>query len=257
VRALLLDVGNTRIKWGVGDETGIHRTGHITQATLKEKGLGVLTSRLPHDVDAVIASNVAGPTFATRLAGVIGAHCGRDVRFAASTRTACGITNGYRQPRRLGVDRWVALIGAWAELERACLVVDAGTAVTIDALDDDGQHLGGQILPGIALMASSLADDTAQIPPTKPVKTELLTGENLFAKNTRTAVQSGALGAVTGAVEIAIRTLRSSAYDAELVLTGGDASRILGALDAEPLHRPNLVLQGLWRLLETDPPRTP
>ena len=250
MKALLLDVGNTRLKWGIAENGEIHRTGSITQKKIRENGLGALTTRLPRDVEAAIASNVAGNTFATRLAGVVGAHCGCDLHFAKTERTAFGISNSYKQPRRMGVDRWVAMIGAWAEVQSACLVVDAGTAVTIDALDEDGCHIGGQILPGVALMAAALAQHTSDILPTKPAAAGAFEGSAIFANNTRNAVGSGALSAVTGAVERAIRTLRSNAYDASLVLTGGDASRILSALDESPLHRPNLVLQGLVQMLE-------
>lgn len=248
--ALLLDVGNTRLKWGIAEDGEIHRTGSITQEKIRENGIGVLTSRLPRKIDAALVSNVAGTTFGTRLAGVIGAHCGCELRFAKSARNAHGVSNSYKNPRRLGVDRWVAMIGAWAELQSACLIVDAGTAVTIDAIDDDGCHLGGQILPGVVLMAKSLTEHTSDLPPTKPGAAGAYAGLDMFGRNTRTAIGSGALMAVTGAVERAIRTLRSNAYDASLVLTGGDASRILTALEDSPLHRPHLVLHGLMQMLE-------
>ncbi|HNP35432.1 MAG TPA: type III pantothenate kinase [Woeseiaceae bacterium] len=254
MKVLLLDVGNTRLKWGIGENGEIHRTGHLAQKEIREKGISVLTTRLPRHMDAVIASNVAGQSYATRLAGVIGAHLGLDIHFARSTRTACGVTNGYTQPRRLGVDRWMGLIGAWAELGRACLVVDAGTAVTLDALDDKGQHLGGQIIAGTELMARALAQDTSDIPLARTAGSKQLVGMEMFARNTRGAVQGGALNALAGAVSNAIKVLRSNAYEAELVLTGGDASRILAALDETPLHRPNLVLQGLLRTLEAERP---
>ncbi len=252
MKALLLDVGNTRLKWGIAENGEIHKTGHIAQAKIKKQGISVLTTRLPTRVDRVLASNVAGQTFATRLSGVIGAHCDRDVQFASTKKKAFGLTNAYSQPRTMGVDRWVAMIGAWAEFESACLVVDAGTAVTIDAIDDDGQHLGGQILPGVELMASALANDTSDIPPVKSPKTGSFLGLDQFATSTGGAVRSGAIAAVTGAVERAIKTLRSNAYDPAVVLTGGDASRILTALDETPQHRPNLVLQGLMRMLDSE-----
>ena len=250
MKALLLDAGNTRLKWGLAENGEVHRTGSITQEKIRASGLAALTTRLPRKIDAAIASNVAGQTFATRLAGVVGAHCGCELHFAKTERAACGVSNGYKQPRRMGVDRWVAMIGAWAEIQSSCVVVDAGTAVTIDALDDDGCHLGGQILPGIVLMADALAQQTSDIPSMKPAAAGAYDGVSMFANNTRNAVESGALGAVAGAVERAIRTLRSNAYDATVVLTGGDGSRILAALDEASLHRPNLVLQGLMQILE-------
>ena len=250
MKALLLDAGNTRLKWGLAENGEVHRTGSITQEKIRKNGLGALTARLPRAIDAAMASNVAGPTFATRLAGVVGAHCGCELRFAQTERAAFGVSNAYKQPRRMGVDRWVALIGAWAEMQSSCLVVDAGTAVTIDALDDDGRHLGGQILPGIVLMADALAKQTSDIPATKAAAAGAYDGLAMFANNTRDAVGSGAIGAVAGAVERAIGTLRENDCDVTVVLTGGDASRILAALDEPSLHRPNLVLQGLTQMLE-------
>lgn len=250
MKALLLDVGNTRIKWGVLDGEQIHKTGHIALQKVRDQGLGPLTSRLPRNVDAVLASNVAGQTFATRLSGVIGMHCGCDVHFAKSERAACGVRNGYKQPRRLGVDRWVAMIGAWAELQSACVVVDAGTAVTIDALDGDGQHLGGQILPGVVLMCAALAANTSDIQTVGARVPDAATDLDIFGDNTASAVRNGAWNALVGAVERSITTLRSNAYDPAVVLTGGDASRMLTALGSESLHRPHLVLQGLARMLD-------
>ena len=249
MKALLLDVGNTRLKWGVLDDDQIHKTGHIAMRKIRDEGLGVLTSRLPQAVDAVRVSNVAGATFATRLSGVIGMHCGCDVHFAKSAREACGVRCGYHHPRRLGVDRWVAMIGAWAEFESACVVVDAGTAVTIDVIDDDGQHLGGQIFPGVRLMFEALAASTSDIPAVGR-QLSATTGLDMFGDTTSKAIQNGAWNAVAGAVDRAITTLRSNAYDPTVVLTGGDASRMLTALGTEPLHRPHLVLQGLARMLQ-------
>ena len=251
MRALLLDVGNTRLKWGVADDGEIHRTGSISQQKIRALGVGALTTRLPRNIDAAMASNVAGVTIATRLTGLIGAQCGCDLHFARTERQAHGVTNSYRQIRRMGVDRWVAMIGAWSELRKSCVVVDAGTALTIDAIDGSGQHLGGQILPGMAMMAGALSKGTSDIPATRSQKVEGFLGMGMFGKNTAAAVAGGALNAVTGAIERAIRTLRSNAYRPKVVLTGGDASRILSALDETPVHRPNLVLQGLATMLES------
>ena len=245
-----MDVGNTRLKWGVLQNGAVRRTGHIAQARIRDKGLQVLTTKIPRDVDDVFVSNVAGASFATRLSGVVGAHCGCEVHFARSERSGWGVTNAYTQPRRMGVDRWVAMIGAWAEVQAACLVVDAGTAVTIDALDDEGKHLGGQIIAGVATMAGALAAATSDIPVVKAAPGREAADLDMFARTTAGAVREGAQNAVAGAVDRAIRTLQSNAYRPRVVLTGGDASRILNALCETPLHRPHLVLQGLAHMLD-------
>ncbi len=249
--ALLLDIGNTRVKWGVLEDGQIRRTGHISQARIRENGLQVITTRLPRRVDTVFASNVAGASFATRLSGVVGAHCNCDVRFAHTERKGWGVTNAYTQPRRMGVDRWVAMVGAWSRLQSACLVVDAGTAITLDAIDDNGNHLGGQIIAGVGTMTDALAAATSDIPKVRPAPARADADLCMFARNTAAAVREGAQNAVAGAVDRAIRTLQSNAYDAKIVLTGGDASRILNALVEAPVHRPHLVLEGLAHMLES------
>jgi type III pantothenate kinase len=250
VSALLLDVGNSRVKWGVLDDGEIRRTGHIAQEDIRQQGLAVLTTKLPRRVDVVYASNVAGNSFATRLSGVIGMHCNLDVHFVRSEKRGWGITNSYRQPRRLGVDRWVAMIGAWAELQTTCLIVDAGTAVTIDAIDDEGIHLGGQIIPGLEVMLNSLSSATSDIPLIKASSKQSPGDLRMFGRNTAAAVREGAENAIAGAVERAFRTLRANAHDPTIILTGGGASRILGSLEQAALHRPNLVLHGLAHMLE-------
>lgn len=252
MKVLLLDVGNTRLKWGVAEDGELSKTGNIAQEKIREIGLSVLTTRLPRVIDAAIASNVAGATYATRLAGLIHAHCDRDLHFAKAARQAYGVTNSYAQPRRMGIDRWVAAVGAKAEFSGACVVVDAGTAVTIDAIDAKGRHIGGQILPGIQLMAAALHQHTSDLPLVAGAKKAAYDGMNMFTHRTQDAIASGALNAVVGAVERALKTLRSNSFRPKLVLTGGDASRILPALDVPALHRPHLVLQGLLHMLYVD-----
>lgn len=250
MNALLMDVGNSRIKWGVLEDGEIRRTGHISRERIRERGLQVLTTKIPRRVEDVFVSNVAGASFATRLSGVVGMHCDCDVRFARAERKGWGISNSYTQPRRMGVDRWVAMVGAWAEVQAACLVVDAGTAITIDAIDDEGNHLGGQIIAGVATMADALASATSDIPSVRPAPGRAGVDLGMFARNTAAAVREGAQNAVAGAVDRAIRTLQSNAYEPVVVLTGGDASRILNALCETPMHRPHLVLQGLAHMLD-------
>lgn len=250
VRALLFDVGNTRLKWGLLDKGRIGRTGSVTHEKLHEAGFSALTARLPRDVDSVMACNVAGHSFATRLSGVIGIHCDREVHFARAERQGYGLKNAYKMPRHIGVDRWVAMIGARAEFGGALCVVDAGTAVTIDAVDRDGVHLGGLIVPGLRLMTASLFSNTSDIPEVKHGGTVDADGIEMFAATTERAVKNGALTSVCGAIDRSVRAMRASGYRPKVVLTGGDASRILGHLDAQTLHRPNLVLQGLAHMVQ-------
>ncbi len=255
MRTLLIDAGNTRLKWGVLDDGNIVETGDVPQVDIRDTGLAALMRNLPRDVDYAFVSNVAGQRFATRLTGVLSAHAGCDTGFARTSNAACGVTNAYPDPRQMGVDRWAAMIGAWNEFHSAVLVVDAGTAVTLDALDSKGRHLGGQIVPGFALMAGSLNRETSDIEVSDSATEQALSRDlGIFADSTADCVSEGAANAVAGAIERAISVLRSSAYDPTLVLTGGDASRILQAVNITPHHRPELVLAGLAELLAEERP---
>lgn len=248
---MLFDVGNTRLKWGVFDGEAISRTGSISHDALQESGFTSLATRLPRQVERILVSNVAGPAFAARLSSVVGLHCDTEVHFAHTEKNACGITNGYRKSRRLGVDRWVAMIGARAETKGALCVVDAGTAVTIDAVDKSGQHLGGQILPGLHMMIDALSAETSDIGAgTKRFAAS--EGLAVFATRTERALQEGALAAVCGAIDRGVKAMRGAGHRPKVVLTGGDASRILARLDGKVLHRPHLVLQGLAAMLKTN-----
>ena len=152
----------------------------------------------------------------------------------------------------MGVDRWVAMIGAKAEFRGGLCIVDAGTAVTIDAIDKNGNHLGGQIIPGLALMGNALRSEASDISTAKRTPRVPGPGMSMFASNTDSAVQSGAVNAICGAIDRAAKVLRSEGYRARIVLTGGDASRILKQLGDKVLHRPNLVLQGLAFMVQSD-----
>lgn len=249
MRALLLDAGNTRLKWGLLHGNRIGRTGSVTLATIREQGKSVLLRRLPRDVDAAIACNVAGQAFAEKLSAIIRSHNACEVRLVRSKAVACGVANAYRQPGRLGVDRWVAMIGARAACAGACLIVDAGTAVTIDALNADGGHLGGQILPGLMLMADSLGQNTSDLPASRRGAFSNARVLRPFARSTAAAIAQGAIGSVTGAIERAFRILEQQDSKPRLLLTGGDAPLLQKFLTIDAELRPNLVLEGLACLI--------
>ena len=248
MKTILIDAGNTRIKWGVLSNAVIGETDHVMHTDLDDAGFAALASRLPRQIDGAFVSNVAGPVLATRLTGLLAGGC--ELRFAKTAAKACGVTNAYPEPRQMGVDRWVALIGAWLEFGDAVLVVDAGTAVTIDALDESGRHLGGQILPGLDLMSRSLGTSTSDIPVVKRHAAAFASDVGIFAASTADGVRQGAGNAIAGAIERARSVLAAAGHAPVLVLTGGDAPRLSAALKPPVAHRPDLVLAGLAGLLE-------
>jgi type III pantothenate kinase len=148
--------------------------------------------------------------------------------------------NGYTDPQRLGADRWAAVIGAFHSIGGPSCVIDAGTAITVDAVDKAGRHLGGLIAPGPQTTRRALAGATAAL-------RDLGEGElALLCKDTRSAVTSGGWYAAAGFIEhIAAMLRKELGSELKFLLTGGDAERLKELLRTPLTLAPDLVLQGL------------
>ena len=159
MRILAVDAGNSRIKWGLREDQewlALGATDHTGIDSLTENWRNIPA---PHKV---IVSNVAGEKAHADLQKIFSiwsAHC----KWVSAKSTECGVSNGYEDPAQLGSDRWAALIAAWDLRHAACLVVNAGTAMTVDGLNDKGEFLGGVIVPGFRAMRQVLAQSTATI----------------------------------------------------------------------------------------------
>lgn len=236
---LCLDAGNTRLKFGVvaGDDW-------LLQDALDYATLDELHARLPQGVSRIVACNVAGESVRSRIEA-LAADLALPLDWLTGSADACGVRNGYDRPPQLGADRWAALIGARALHPGQAVVVMAGTATTIDALDAAGQFRGGLILPGLSLMRAALARNTADLPHAAGHYRALPT-------NTDDAIVSGAIHATLGAIE---RIQGLAGKDALCLLSGGAAAELAPHL--VPAHRliGNLVLEGLARYGRTLPAR--
>ena len=238
---LLVDAGNTRVKWALAREDAALgewiAQGAASHADLDAAGAGWLQAPIAR----AIVSNVAGPELRARLSGLLGAI---DTEWFASSASRAGLVNGYRAPERLGCDRFAAAIGARALLPSQALVVaTCGTATTIDAIDSAGRFVGGMILPGLALMAGALARNTAQL----PLATPGAAPPSLFADNTNDAIVSGCLSAQAGAIERAVAAMGDGA--AACIVSGGAAPYIAPALKVSHRMADNIVLIGLHAVL--------
>jgi type III pantothenate kinase len=185
----------------------------------------------------ILVSNVAGEAMAQRLSAVC-AEWDRPLEFIAARAEQCGVLNGYEQPERLGSDRWAALIAARSRDKSACLVVNCGTATTIDALSAQGEFLGGLILPGVTLMQRSLATNTAQL------AAEVGTLQD-FPRNTADAIHSGMLRATLGAIHHQFGLLQARGTTVRCLLGGGAAGVVQPHLDLASERVDKLVLIGL------------
>lgn len=234
---LVIDAGNTRIKWGFAENGGWLRQGWVDTARPGE--LAGALAGLPA-AERVVACNVAGAAVQAGIEAVLPASA--RPRWITALAAQCGVNSGYADPAALGPDRWAALIGARHHAGGACVVVNAGTTMTVDAIDGDGTFLGGCIVPGLRLMREALARDTANL--------ALRDGAfAYFPDNTGDAIHSGAVNALAGAVERVQRYLAESVRgDPPVLLSGGDAAVIEGRLNARVSVVDNLVLEGLLRI---------
>lgn len=237
---LLVDVGNSRLKWGLS------RDGALTPGEPCASGY----ERLPGELETrwgnlppparVLISNVAGFAAAAVLHAWIRERWNLDPCFVRPKACAYGVTNGYTHPEKLGVDRWVALVGARRLQAGAVCAVDCGTAITADVLDASGQHWGGLIVPGLNLMRKALIAGA-----------QGLSGEEwrncaFLGQDTAAAMSGGALLAAAGLIERVLRdSARKLGTTPRLLLTGGDADSVGAALETPYRSIPELVLEGL------------
>jgi type III pantothenate kinase len=242
---LLLDIGNTRIKWASLDERGLTAQRAESYAGWDHTELNAIVLDPAGRPERVLVSNVGGAQIATLVRDAIAHRWKLEAEFVVSTGAACGVRNAYPVPSNLGVDRWLAVIAAHARQKLLTCVISVGTAMTIDGVDASGQHLGGVIVPGPDLMVASLLTNTSEI---AQRALHGSAGNALFADNTRGAIQQGASHALAALVERTADVMRTQAGEAPtLLLTGGAVHRI-ESLIREPCETiPDLVLRGLAR----------
>jgi type III pantothenate kinase len=247
VKALLIDIGNSRVKWALFSNGRVGRP----QAAPYQKWRGNDFHRAVFggvEPDRIIVASVAGPRTNEQIRRAAKAAFDLQPRFVRSERWLGGVTTQYKKPWRLGVDRLVAVIGAHHLVpDRPVCVVDVGTAMTLDLVDARGVHRGGAIVPGPQLMVESLLNDTSGIRRRAAGSSR---GRRLFAQDTRAAVEQGARYAVAAIIDRAVAEARGT-LDATpaVLLSGGAAPDIRPLLRARHRHIPDLVLRGLAQLI--------
>lgn len=232
---LLIDAGNTRIKWAIA-ENGAAPGEWCAWGAVAHAELNHLPAHWqPYPITRSVVANVAGGRLREQLQLMLPTSA---LSWFASRRELAGLRNAYRDPAQLGCDRFAAALGARTlEPGKALIVATCGTATTIDALTADAVFLGGMILPGLGLMASSLARKTAQLPQVAP-HAALPAG---FADNTDDAILAGCLAAQAGAIERACALHGAQ----QCIISGGAAAYIAPALSVPHRLVDNIVLVGL------------
>jgi type III pantothenate kinase len=241
-----LDIGNTRIKWRLLDTGGFGYSEGVA-ANLVEL-FDATVSR--HSVGRVRVACVRGGKLLDELIRLLAENGQLQVEVAKVQRQCQGLSVAYEELDRLGVDRWLAMLAAFRDADGACVVVDCGTAVTVDLVEADGRHQGGYIVPGLRLMPDALTRNTAI----------RLTGEPAWGlepgNSTEDAIYHGALKMLVSLLELTVASELSglSVSRDELptvYLTGGDAPLIARFARFQSLPKASLkqveglVFQGL------------
>ena len=229
-----LDAGNSRIKWRL-----IGHGKHLAVGT-QDSAAVAAGEKLELPETAAISEarlvSVASPQLSAALHKQLHQQFSITLKIARVSKSVGVVTCAYEDPQKLGVDRWLAVLAAYQQFQEGLLVVDAGTAITMDLLGPNGQHLGGYIVPGLHLMSEALSKGTEDVNTASGDSMDLL----VPGKNSQQAVNRGCLlVAVAGIEKLA------SQYPVRLVVTGGDAQPLIDALSLRVTHCPDLVLDGL------------
>lgn len=245
---LLLDVGNTRLKWAWQSGETFLPGGELVHAG--QLGIEQLTQISPHHSPTqVVAVCVAGDNVAESLRIHVQSEFGKEVEFVTAATEVAGIRNAYKQPSQLGGDRWAALIAAHQRWPGYLCVVDAGSALTLDLVRPDGQHLGGYILPGLAMIQNCLLERTAI--PLSPGSVSLDTSTQP-GNSTRSCIANGTIQAACGLIERTVLQLEQQGKETvQCVLTGGDSHSLVAALSIPCEVEPDLVLMGLAQIVRS------
>lgn len=240
---LLIDVGNSRIKWATSQAGTL--TAHGSAEHLGVVPVEASQAWLKAESPArVIAANVAGERYAQSLQDWVQRQWSLDVEYIVVDPNYSDIKLAYSDPRKFGVDRWLALIAARDLSSTDVAVIDVGTAVTVDVLSAQGQHLGGIIFPGLSLMQQSLQQKTFAIQPGLNAREKTLS--DLLGTDTATGITNGSLYAVAGAMEHLLARLEAqTGAGLSVIISGGDAKAVQAELRIESRHVPDLVLQGM------------
>jgi len=242
----LIDFGNSRLKWaqhasGLWRADAASLDGEKNIESLFEKVWGQIPK--PHQVIVCSVSSLERLKTLEQWARARWSVTPHIVRPQAEQ---LGVKNLYRRPEQLGADRWAALIGARGLTDSAVCVVDAGTAVTVEALSAKGEFLGGAIFPGLQLLRDSLARGTEAIAPAEGNAADSL------ARSTADGVAAGTLFGLAGAVERLLDEYRRTLGETmQIFLTGGDAPALAAHLRVPVTMVPDLVLKGLARIADS------
>ena len=240
-QVLFIDAGNTRLKWRLESGSTVLAEDSVTYREDADR-LGQLA--LPAHADCVWIGSVAGDIVDRQLQERLTTIANEEPWFVAVQSECLGLSVAYADTTRLGVDRYLAMLGARQRSTAALCIVDVGTAMTLDAVDPEGAHYGGLITPGPRTMIDSLLRGTARIADASEISPD-----TPFARDTSEAVTGGAVYACAALIDRFVAEFEQRVEaPVSLFLTGGDAERIAPRLRTMAISAPDLVFDGLRAL---------
>jgi type III pantothenate kinase len=230
-----MDVGNSSAKWRMLQRGEVVARGRFCSADSDSREALLGCAR---ELDQIWISSVASPARENELTAVLEAQWAVSPWFARTQGTTGLLRNSYAEPSRMGVDRWLAMLGGRQRLAGRFAVIDAGSALTVDLVDESGLHEGGYIVPGVGLMERALLLDTDRVRFAEDVGYTLEPG-----RSTAEAVRHGIAAAQAGAVALVLE--RSGLDPERRLFCGGGAPALMQLLDIHRGHVPDLVFEGL------------
>ena len=229
-----IDAGNTRIKWRVLDQGQVVARGDQLTESIRQYASLEITGA--GNIQRIRLCSVAGSDIVKSLQNQLKTQFNCPLHLAQVTESAEGILCGYKDCQQLGVDRWLAVIAAYKKVTSSVIVVDAGSAVTIDIVDTEGAHQGGYIIPGLRLMHQALWQGTEHI----KVEVKAVANITVPGHSTDDAVDKGCLLLLVSTIEALVEE-----YNCKLFITGGDGLMLRDLLKVPADYHPDLVLEGL------------
>ena len=242
---LAIDAGNSRVKWGWHDGSGWTSVATVSLIEFAASSDHVNPFSVTHaNPERIVISNVAGEGAHHLLVNWTSIFDAEPLWLRAEAERG-GVRNCYERPDQLGPDRWAALIAARAVHNGPSLVVNAGTATTVDMLTADGTFVGGCILPGVELMRFVLHEHTGRLPIQEG-------GHRDAPRNTLDAIETGCRHAQAGAVERMYRVFRELELNPLCIVSGGAGRVLVDQISMPRRYIENLVLDGLAHIALTE-----
>lgn len=238
---LEVDFGNTRLKWRILDS--------VTLACIDRGAVLQILELLPalhakgyYRFVFCRVCSVRGCADNAQLSAVIKDGFGLNTVYARSFKQLAGVISGYMQPEKLGVDRWLAIVASYQQTKGASVVIDCGTAITVDFVTQSGRHLGGNIAPGLQLLSSMLKTGTQLM---RDITEPKAVDNQQVGVSTETAVAEGVRSMFVGFIREQLNVARARLGDSfSVICTGGDSALVRSFFD-DAIVDEDLVFIGL------------